>query len=214
MHSARSDLADTEAGESMIEWLSGILRFKEPQHVVIDVGGVGYGVDVPLTTYERLPEIDQTVELFIYYYVREDHVDLFGFLTREEREVFEIFINTSGIGPKTSLGILSSVPIGDFARAVTENDLSVLTRIPGVGRKTAERLIVELRDKMKAFLIGVEASGTELAKRSPEIEDALAALMQLGTRPAVAERAVARAAERLGDKARSEELVREALKHR
>jgi Holliday junction DNA helicase RuvA len=199
---------------SMIEWLSGILRFKEPQHVVLDVGGVGYGVDVPLTTYEHLPETGQPVDLFIYHYVREDNVELFGFLAREEREVFEIFINTSGIGPRTSLGILSSIPIGDFARAIMDNDLAVLTRIPGVGRKTAERLVVELRDKMKAFLLGVEATGVELERRSPAIEDAIAALVELGARPPVAARAVAKAVEAVGAEATSETLVREALRHR
>ena len=198
----------------MIEYLSGILRFKEPQHLVMDIQGVGYGVDVPLTTYERLPEVGQPVDLHIYFYMREDQIELFGFLTPEEREVFEIFINTSGIGPKTSLGILSSIPIGEFAHAVLENDLSVLTQIPGIGRKTAERLVVELRDKMKAFLLGVEASGGRLERRSPEVEDAIAAMVQLGTRTPAAARAVAKAVEILGDKARSEDLVREALKHR
>jgi len=198
----------------MIEWLSGILRFKEPQHVVVDVRGVGYGLDVPQSTFERLPEVGSPVELHIYYHMREDDVQLFGFLTVEERAVFEIFINTSGIGPKTSLGILSAIPIGEFAAAVMENDLKVLMQIPGVGRKTAERLVVELRDKMKAFVLGLEARGAALERRSPEVEDAMAALLQLGTRPAVAARAVGKALAVLGDQAASEELLREALKHR
>jgi len=198
----------------MIEWLSGIVRFKEPQHVVVDVRGVGYGLDVPLSTYERLPEVGSPVELYTYHYVREDQTQLFGFLTPEEQTVFEIFIKTSGIGPKTSLGILSSIPIGEFARAVLENDLTVLIRIPGVGRKTAERLVVELRDKMKAFMLGWEVKGTQWERRSPEVEDAISALVQLGTRPSVAARAVGKAAEVLGDGASGEELLREALKHR
>ena len=198
----------------MIEYLAGILRSKEPQHIVVDVGGVGYGLDVPMSTYERLPEAGQPVQLHTYFYLREDQAQLFGFLTPEEQGIFEIFINTSGIGPKTSLGILSSVPIGEFARAVLENDLTVLMRIPGVGRKTAERLVVELRDKMKAFMVGIEARGAQLMKASPEMEDAVTALVQLGTRPNVAARAVAKAAERLGDHASSNDLVREALKHR
>lgn len=198
----------------MIEWLSGILRFKEPNHIVVDVQGVGYGMDVPASTFERLPEVGSPVELHTYYYVREDETALFGFLTPEERTVFEIFINTSGIGPKTSLGILSSVPIGEFARAVMENDLAALMKVRGVGRKTAERLIVELRDKMKSFMLGLESRGTPPEKPSPEAEDAIAALVQLGTRPAVAARAVRRAVEILGDKASGEALLREALKHR
>jgi Holliday junction DNA helicase RuvA len=198
----------------MIEYLSGILRFKEPHHIVVEVQGVGYGLDVPASTYERLPEIGQPVQLHTYLYLREDQVQLFGFLTPEERSVFEIFINTSGIGPKTSLGILSSIPIGEFARAVLENDLTVLMRIPGVGRKTAERLVVELRDKMKVFLVGIEARGAHLEKRSPTMEDAITALVRLGTRPSAAAGAVAKAARILGENAPSEDLVREALKHR
>lgn len=198
----------------MIEYLAGVIRFKEPQHVVVDVMGVGYGLDVPASTYERLGEIGDPAELYTYHYVREDQLELFGFSTPQEREIFEIFISTSGIGPKTSLGILSSIPIGDFARAIMENDLSILTRIPGIGRKTAERLVVELRDKMKAFLLGVEVAGAELEKRSPTVEDAIDALIQLGTRPPVAQRAVAEAAKKLGEEAGTQELVVEALKHR
>jgi len=198
----------------MIEYLSGILRFKEPPHVVVDVGGVGYGLDVPMSTYERLPEAGRAVELHTYFYVREDQAQLFGFLTPEERSVFEIFIGTSGIGPKTALGILSATPIGEFARAVLENDLAALMRIPGVGRKTAERLVVELRDKMKAFMVGMEARGMALERPSRAMEDAVAALAQLGTRPAAAAAAVAKAARILGEEAASEDLVREALKHR
>jgi Holliday junction DNA helicase RuvA len=198
----------------MIEYLSGVLRFKEPQHIVVDVQGIGYGLDVPSSTYDRLPDVGQPVSLHTYFYLREDQAQLFGFLTPEEQAVFEIFINTSGIGPKTSLGILSSIPIGEFARAVMENDLAALMRIPGVGRKTAERLVVELRDKMKAFMLGVEARGGQLEKHTPSMEDAITAMVRLGTRPAAAARAVARAAENLGENAPSEELVREALKHR
>jgi len=198
----------------VIEYLSGILQFKESTHIVVDVQGVGYGLDVPASTYERLPEVGRPVQLYTYFYLQENAVQLFGFATAEEQAVFEIFINTSGIGPKTSLGILSSIPIGDFARAVMENDLRALMQIPGVGRKTAERLVVELRDKMKAFLLGIEARGAQLEKRSPTMEDAIEALVQLGSRPNVAARAVAEAARILGDNAPGEDLVREALKHR
>ena len=198
----------------MIEYLAGVLRFKEPQHVVVDVMGVGYGLDVPASTYERMGAVGEAVELYTYHYVREDQIELFGFATPQEREVFEIFINTSGIGPKTSLGILSSIPIGDFARAIMESNLSVLMRIPGVGRKTAERLVVELRDKMKAFLLGVEAAGAELAKRPPQIADAIDALTHLGTPRTNALRAVGRAAEKLGDGASAQDLIVEALKYR
>jgi len=198
----------------MIEWLSGVLRFKAPQHIVVNVQGVGYGMDVPQSTHDRLPAVGEPVELHIYHYVREDQLSLYGFLTVEERDLFEIFIGTSGVGPKTSLGILSAVAIGDFARAIVDNNLAVLTRIPGVGRKTAERLVVELRDKLKKYLLELEAAGGPVAPRSAQVEDAIAALMQLGTKPAVAAGAVTKAARALGEKATSEELVREALKHR
>lgn len=198
----------------MIEWLSGIVRFKEPQHVVLDVGGVGYGLEVPLSTYERLPAVGEPAEMFTYHYVRAEADELFGFLTPEEREFFEIFIGASGIGPKTSLGILSSIPIGDFARAVANDDIKILTRIPGIGRKTAERMVVELRDKMKKFILSVEAAGGAIESRSPAVEDAIAGLTQLGTRPAAAAAAVGKAIKSLGENASSEDLLREALKHR
>ena len=198
----------------MIEWPFGVIRFKEPAHIVLDVSGVGYGIDVPLSTYENLPDMGEPVQLFTHHHVREEAETLFGFLTREERDVFEIFLGASGIGPKTSLGILSTVPVGEFARAVAENDLAVLTRIPGIGRKTAERLIVELRDKMKAYMVGVQAAGQTIEKRSPQAQDAIAGLEMLGTRPAAAAAAVAKAVRVLGKDADSQALLREALKHR
>jgi Holliday junction DNA helicase RuvA len=197
----------------MIEWLSGIIRSKNSPHLVVDVRGVGYGVDVPQSTFERLPDAGQPVELHTYSYIREDQMTLYGFLTAEEREIFEVFIGTSGIGPKTSLGILSALSIAEFAEAVLNNNLAVLTRIPGIGRKTAERLVLELRDKMKDYAIERDALGAAV-KHTPQVDDAIAALVSLQVKPPVAAAAVARAVRALGETASAEALIREALKHR
>jgi holliday junction DNA helicase RuvA len=205
----------------MIEYLQGILLRNDGGHVVVDVGGVGYGLDVPLTTSAALPPAGEKIELHVYLYLQEQILRLYGFLTEQERDVFEVFLGTSGIGPKTALGILSSIEISEFATAVLREEISTLTRIPGIGKKTAERLIVELRDKMKMFIgataQGATGSGPSVPGRaslSPTVREAVAALETLGCKPATAERAVQRALEVLGPATVTEDLVREALKHR
>ena len=135
----------------MIEYLRGILLVKEPDHVVVDAGGVGYGVDVPRSTSSVLPEAGGEVALHIHFHFNEQAMRLFGFFTPQERDIFEVFISISGIGPKTALGILSSIDAADFAQAILREDYTKLTKLPGVGKKTAERLVVELRDKILPF---------------------------------------------------------------
>lgn len=209
----------------MIEFLRGRILARDGTHVVLDCGGVGYGVDVPLTTLARLPEAGGDTELHIHFHMNEQVVRLYGFATAAERDIFEVLLGATGIGPKTALAILSATDIRDFARAVVFNDLSVLTRIPGIGKKTAERLVVELRDRLKPFADasgdGAAASGAppRSAVASPAVPQGpvaltAAALVELGCKPAVAERAALRAADLLGLDAPLEHLVREALKHR
>ena len=204
----------------MIEYLRGTLLKKDGGHVVVDVGGVGYGVDVTLPTLAGLPEVGQSAELHTYFHVAEQLMRLYGFGSEAERDVFEVLISTSGIGPKTAIGILSAIEIGDFARAVLRNELSTLMRIPGVGKKTAERLVVELRDKMKSFAATVGEVGPRPDARdgipapSGPLATAIAGLVALGCKPVVAERAIQRATEVLGPEASTEDLVREGLKHR
>jgi holliday junction DNA helicase RuvA len=207
----------------VIEYLQGVLASKSHGHAVVLVQGVGYGVDITLAAEQALPAVGQPAELFTYLYVQEGIFRLYGFAAAYERELFEIFISTSGIGPKTALVILSSLPVAEFARAILSSDLRVLTKIPGIGKKTAERLTIELRDKMPAFAAmqadvqsGTSADGFSQAAvpASSHQQDAIAALIELGCRQIVAERAVFKAAEILGPDAAVPKLVREALKHR
>lgn len=197
----------------MIEYLRGRLLRNESGHIVVDVNGVGYGLDVP-TYVMQLPEVGGEVELFVFLYVQEQILRLYGFLTEEERDVFEVFLGTSGIGPKTAIGILSTIEIGQFARAIVQNDLRTLTQIPGIGKKTAERLVVELREKVTAFASSERTSPLIPRHAAGNVQETIEALTALGCKPLVAERAAAKAAEILGSAADTAELIREALKHR
>ena len=199
----------------MIEYLRGKLLVKDAEHILIEVNGVGYGLDIPLSTYNVLPRAGDNVELFVYTYVRDEAFRLFGFQSEEERDIFEVLINTSGIGPKMGLGILSSFSIGDFATAVLNKDLGALTRIPGIGKKTAERLVIELKDKMKRFSFRQPEALTKISDAARQrIREAIAALESLDCKPYVASRAVAKAHKVLGEDASLESLIKESLKHR
>lgn len=197
----------------MIERLKGTLLSKEPDHAVLDISGIGLGVEISLATYDTLPAVGEVCELFSFLYVREDTFLLFGFATKDELEIFKILINTSGIGPKLSLHILSGMPIGEFASAISSNDIRKLTSMPGIGKKTAERLCVELKDKLSPFINKESAKRKAMPMGGP-LEDAIAALIALGVKPPQAERAVLTAAQELGQDARAEDLIREGLKHR
>jgi Holliday junction DNA helicase RuvA len=140
--------AHPRAGRAMIARLSGKLAVKSPTEIVIDVGGVAFALSVPLSTFERLPGAGETVSVFTHLHVREDLLQLYGFFAEEEREVFRILISVSGIGPKMAQGILSGLPVADLKAHIIAGNSHALTAIPGVGRKLAERLIVELRDKI------------------------------------------------------------------
>ncbi len=199
----------------MIEYLRGKLLVKDAEHILIEVNGVGYGLDIPLSTYNVLPRAGDNVELFVYTYVRDEAFRLFGFQSEEERDIFEVLINTSGIGPKMGLGILSSFSIGDFATAVLNKDLGALTRIPGIGKKTAERLVIELKDKMERFSFRQPLALAKISDVARQrIREAIAALEALDCKPYVASRAVAKAHKVLGEDAPLESLIKEALKHR
>lgn len=203
----------------MIEYLRGSLLCRDGAHVIVEAGSVGYGVDLPAPTLAVLPETGGDVRLFIYHHMTEQDVRLYGFASPEEREIFEVLIGASGIGPKTALGILSALDIADFAHAIMRSDITTLTRIPGIGKKTAERLIVDLRDKVVSFAAGQTSRRADAGLGAPmrlnDVQrEAVSALISLDCKPVVAERAVLRAAEMLAPGARVEELIREALKHR
>lgn len=191
----------------MIGFLRGILIHKSPQEIVLDVGGVGYKVLAPISTFCRLGDLGEQAQLLIHTHVREDQFVLYGFKTADELALFEKLISVGGVGPKVALGVLSGIETDDLVLAIRANDVARLTRVPGVGRKTAERLILELKDKIASF--HAEASETPVA--SPNRNDLLSALANLGYSSAEAERAAVEAL-RLYPEAPLGDLLREALR--
>jgi holliday junction DNA helicase RuvA len=169
----------------MIAHLRGKLAQKDPARVIVDVNGVGYEVFVPLTTFTALPDTGSEVSIDVHTHVREDIIALYGFSTRRERRIFEKLMTISGIGPKLAVTILSGGSVEDLVTAIKRSDLPRLTAIPGVGKKTAERIILELKDKLQDF--------TEGPARSPVEGDVLSALENLGYLRAHAEAAMRRA---------------------
>ena len=192
----------------MIGRLKGILVHKQPPWLVVDVHGVGYELEAPMSTFYDLPELGREISLFTHYAQKEDSVSLYGFLREGERRLFREVQKVSGIGAKIALAVLSAVSVDEFARMVQAGDVTALTRIPGIGKKTAERMVVELRDRA-ADLAGI---GTTLnvsgAPADPQSE-AVIALQQLGYKPAEASR-MAAAAVAAGDDAAT--IIRKALK--
>ena len=201
----------------MIAHLSGTLLAKHATSVIVDVGGVGYEVTIPVTTFYDLGEPNTPVRLRIHTHVREDALQLFGFRTERERELFTLLISVSGIGPKSGIAMLSGMSADEIVAAIRTNNLARLTSIPGVGRKTAERVVIELRDKMAALsspaleeelAAGAGSPASEDAQR----EDALSALVNLGYQKAAAEKAVTQAISEGGDLS-VELLLRRSLRH-
>ena len=198
----------------MIGRLRGNLAEKQPPHLILDVNGVGYELEVPMTTLYRLPSVGEPVTLHTHLVVREDAHLLYGFFEKRERELFRELIRLNGVGPKLALALMSGLEVDELVRCVQAQDTSTLVKIPGVGKKTAERLLVELKDRFKAWesmpaiatlvvepRVGVAVSSAE--------SDALAALVALGFKPQEASRAVSAIKE---DGLSSEEMIRRALK--
>lgn len=196
----------------MIAYLEGKLVEKTPTELVLDVGGIGYHLQIPLSTYERLGEDGSRTKILTYQYVREDAFKLFGFATLEEKSLFELLLSVSGIGPKIALGILSCISVDDFNRFITLEDLDSLTGISGIGKKTAKRLIVELKDKidrdfkLEKGIIFKNRVKLDLA------EQAINALISLGFTKYQAKEAVKNAIEKAQKKLGLEELIKQALK--
>ena len=190
----------------MIAHLSGRLLHKSPQAVVIDVAGVGYRAFIPVSTFYRLGEEGAPVSLRIHTHVREDALSLFGFASAAEHDLFERLIDVAGVGPRLAVNILSGIEADDLIAALRSSDVARLVRIPGVGRKTAERLVVELKDKMPA----AAGPGQPTAVPGTPKEDLLSALANLGYSRAEAERGVDRALREDGA-GRFEDLLRRAL---
>ncbi|HJQ67911.1 MAG TPA: Holliday junction branch migration protein RuvA [Blastocatellia bacterium] len=198
----------------MIAQLSGKLLVKSPNTVVIDVGGVGYEVTVPLSTFYELGEVGSDVSLRIHTHVREDALQLFGFQTNREKELFLRLTSVSGIGPKLAITMLSGMPAVELIPAIRNNDVIRLTAIPGVGRKTAERVVVELRDKLAAVSFDeaeLGASTQAFANQADVKDDTVAALMALGYPKPQAERAVSAAIREDGERS-IEAVLKRSLK--
>jgi Holliday junction DNA helicase RuvA len=202
----------------MIGRLSGTLLDSRPDEVVVDVGGVGYRVHIPLSTFYKLVGASGTVSLHVHTYVREDAIQLFGFWTAEERTAFQRLITVSGIGPKIALAVLSGIGVTELERAVREADRGVLERIPGIGRKTAERVLLELRDRLAAKVGrgGRQPSAPKAAAFAAPFggpdADAASALVQWGYSDSAAYDAIVAARRTLGTEAPIESLLRTALR--
>jgi Holliday junction DNA helicase RuvA len=194
----------------MIASLKGILSYKSTNHIIVDVQGIGYRVTVPLSTFYELPETGQSVHLNIYTHVKEDLINLFGFIAPKEKEIFQLMISVSGIGPRLAINILSGISAEELTKAISMANSGKLINIPGVGKKTAERMIIELKDKV-IKTISDEESILELPG-GPAKEDALSALINLGYKSAVAKKAVDKAFNKFKEETTLEILLTEALK--
>ena len=190
----------------MIGRLHGTLVAKRPPWIVLDVHGVGYELEVPMSTLYDLPDVGREVTLLTHYAIKEDTAALYGFLRDEERALFRNLQKVSGIGARIALAVLSGVSANEFSRLVHEADITALTRIPGIGKKTAERIVVELRDRVDAGMLTAQSRSS--APGTPQ-DEAIAALQQLGYKPVEAAR-LAKEATAEGDDA--EAIIRKALR--
>ena len=196
----------------MITFLKGNLTDALPTQVVIDVNGIGYEVLIPLSSFEKLPELGQAVTLKTQLVVREDSQTLYGFATNDERELFRMIQGVSGIGPRLALNVLSDMDVASFKGAIAAGDVKRLSSINGIGKKTAERMVLELKDKLGPAGSAATALGQGAAPHAKTLADTVSALEALGTRPAEALKAAQAARAMLGPQASVEELVRAALK--
>lgn len=197
----------------MIALLTGRLAFKAPTHLALDVQGVGYEVFIPLSTYYNLPNVNDSLSLSIHTHVREDAIQLFGFSTQQEKDAFILLLTVSGIGPKSALGILSALPVSDLVSAIQAADVEKLETVPGIGKKSAGRLVLELKDKLTRLHPGLTpVAGTAAQVQDDIFDDALSALTNLGYRAADAKEALKLVRKSRPASLSLQELIRETLK--
>lgn len=197
----------------MIGRIQGIILEKQAPQLLVDVQGVGYEILAPMTTIYQLPAIGELVTLHTHMVVREDAQLLYGFADRRDRSLFQTLIKVNGVGPKLALTILSGIELDDFVRSVRSGDTAALVKLPGVGKKTAERLLVEMKDRLKGWQVNGDAIVTDDLKpaAADHLEEAESALVALGYKPAEASKAIAAVNnDSIGS---SEELIRQALKN-
>lgn len=199
---------------NLIAYLEGKLIEKNPTHLIVEVNGVGYSVNIPVSTFSNLGETGQTVKVLTYQHVREDELKLFGFYTKPEKDLFELLISVNGVGPKVALGILSFLSVGEFQKAVLSENLDVLTSIAGIGKKTAQRLIVELKEKLGKMDLGAgkEFKGKEAAL-IPVQEEAILALVSLGYTKYDARKVLEMVALETKESLPLEEMIKRALRY-
>lgn len=196
----------------MITFLQGVLADKAPGRAVINVGGVGYEVLISLSSYDRLPPVESPVKLLTYYHVREDAHILFGFVAEDERDLFDRLIGVNGIGPKLALAVLSGMSVREIKVSIIEGDSKRLSGISGIGKKTAERMVMELKDKFTAGeALEATAGAGPASEGDARLRDTMMALIALGYKQLDAMNMARDAAEKAGPKADVEELIRKAL---
>ena len=195
----------------MIAWIQGALLSKAADRVVVNVDGVGYEVNIPFSTYYELGELGDRVSLHVYTHVREDTLSLYGFLTPLEKRLFILLLGVSGVGPRLAIAVLSGLPVEELMRAISEADIVRLSSVPGIGKKTAERLALELREKVRPILaeLGKGAGGPVVV--SSVQSDVVSALVNLGYGRPIAEKAVSLVTKDIPE-ARFEDLLRRSLK--
>jgi Holliday junction DNA helicase RuvA len=196
----------------MIASLTGRLAFKAPTYLALDVQGVGYEVFVPLSTFYSLPPLNEQVSLNIHTHVREDAIQLFGFATQQEKDAFVMLTTVSGIGPKSALGILSALPVQDLVSSVQAGDVEKLESVPGIGRKTAGRIVLELKEKVTILHPVLAQAGTSPTGADAAFDDALSALTNLGYRVQDAKDALKRVTKSRPETACLQDLIRESLR--
>ena len=197
----------------MIAFLTGRLAFKAPTHLTLDVQGVGYEVHIPLSTYYALPNLDEVTALNIHTHLREDAIQLFGFLSQSEKESFLLLTTVSGIGPKLALSVLSSLPVTDLVHAIQTENVEKLATVPGIGKKSAGRIALELKDKVGKIQPGpVQAFASDAPGLDGPYEDALSALVNLGYRSQDAREALKRVTKTAASPIVLKDLIREGLK--
>ncbi|MEX0963333.1 MAG: Holliday junction branch migration protein RuvA [Pseudohongiellaceae bacterium] len=198
----------------MIGRIRGVLVDKKPPEIQIDVAGICYEVQVPMSTLYQLPDVGKELTLHTHFVVREDAQLLYGFYDEKDKEMFRALIKINGVGPKMALGILSSMEADDFVRAVRSNDINAMVKMPGVGKKTAERLLIEMRDRLTDWQ-GAAETGSSPGRHSSSssmVNDAETALISLGYKPQQAAHAIAQVLKASPEIADSEQLIRQALK--
>jgi Holliday junction DNA helicase RuvA len=199
----------------MIALISGKIVYKGISHVIVDVQGVGYRIFIPLTTFYELPEAGQIITLHVHTNVKQDAINLFGFYTVQERDLFQLMISVSGIGPKMSMNILSGISAQELLRAISSGNVGKLVNIPGVGKKMAERLILELKEKVikKMMMEKMPAADDQHQAREIIIEDVLSALVNLGYKSNVARDALDKALRASEEELGMDQLLKKTLKN-